>query len=341
MASAGIWLFLINRIVIQWVDGPWKSATIALLALVLCGGAFLSVLRYPQAKWVRLWPALLVLFGVGEVRRAWLRHEYRADSGSAVDVWHPVTTNDLVVRRFTLEVPGLNAEHLRVLHLTDLHVTERSSKGYADRVEHEMRALDPDLIVLTGDYVSHADRLPLLASWLERLPVTRYGSYAVLGNHDYWAGEPDAVRAVLSRAGVRVMGRECANLEVATSSVLRICGTEEPWGERYANGADVDGARRPLATLILSHTPDNVYEVSEPGLTAVFAGHTHGGQFRLPGLGALVVPSNYGRRFERGHFVVNGTHLFVSAGVGADAPALRLWCPPELVVVDLMGPRSS
>ena len=92
-----------------------------------------------------------------------------------------------------------------------------------------------------------------------------------------------------------------------------------------------------MATLVLSHTPDNIYEVAERGATALFAGHTHGGQFRLPLLGPLVVPSRYGRRFEEGHFVVNGTHLFVSAGVGADAPALRLWCPPELIVVDLVG----
>jgi predicted MPP superfamily phosphohydrolase len=69
----------------------------------------------------------------------------------------------------------------------------------------------------------------------------------------------------------------------------------------------------------------------------VFAGHTHGGQFRIPFLGPLLMPSRYGRRFDQGHFVVEGTHLYVSAGVGADAPNLRLWCPPDLVVVDLVG----
>jgi predicted MPP superfamily phosphohydrolase len=91
------------------------------------------------------------------------------------------------------------------------------------------------------------------------------------------------------------------------------------------------------ATLVLSHTPDNVYALAEQGATAVFAGHTHGGQMRVPWLGPLIVPSRYGRRFDRGHFDVEGTHLYVSAGVGADAPPLRLWCPPDLVVVDLVG----
>ena len=59
------------------------------------------------------------------------------------------------------------------------------------------------------------------------------------------------------------------------------------------------------------------------------------------GLGALLVPSRYGRRFDQGHFLVEGTHLFVSAGIGADAPPLRLWCPPELVVVDLLPATST
>jgi predicted MPP superfamily phosphohydrolase len=338
IASLAVWLFVINRIVIHWVDGPAKAATMGLLAVGLGCGAVFSLLRFPEVD--RLWPAVLVLFGIGEVHRALLRREYRADSESTANLWHPVTTTDLVVRRFALEVPGLAVARLRVLHLSDLHVTENLSKSYVERVEREMRDLDPDLIVMTGDYVSRVDRLPFLAAWLQMLPATRYGAYAVLGNHDYWTGDPERVRTVLTRAGIRVMGRTCTNIDVA-KSVLRLCGTEEPWGVGYSRETGGDEAGPPVATLILSHTPDNVYEVAEGGMTVLFAGHTHGGQFRLPGLGALVVPSRYGRRFEEGHFVVNQTHLFVSAGVGADAPALRLWCPPELLVVDLVGRGSS
>jgi len=185
--------------------------------------------------------------------------------------------------------------------------------------------------VMTGDYLSQADRLPRFAAWLEGLPRTPYGAFAVLGNHDYWVG-PVEIRATLTRAGVHVIGGDCADLAVDDRHI-RVCGTDAPWGPGLAPRArgDVD------ATLVLSHTPDNVYALAEQGATAVFAGHTHGGQFRVPIFGALVVPSRFGRRFDRGHFDVEGTHLFVSAGVGADAPPLRLWCPPELVVVDLVG----
>jgi len=335
VASAGIWFFLINRIVIHWVDCALKSASMIALAMALAWLAVFSVLRDPRAMWLRLWLAVLVLFGLGEVRRTWLRNEYRVDSSSAVDIWHPVTTTDLVVRRFELDLPALAVARVRVLHLSDLHVTEAVEQSYTQRVQEQIRALAPDLIVMTGDYLSREDRLPLLATWLEGLPGARYGTYAVLGNHYYWAGKPDGVRAVLERAGVRLVGGVCTNVDVATGRAFRLCGTEEPWGPGYSDAApDRDSYG---ATLVLSHTPDNIYEVAERGATALFAGHTHGGQFRLPLLGPLVVPSRYGRRFEEGHFVVNGTHLFVSAGVGADDPALRLWCPPELIVVDLVG----
>jgi predicted MPP superfamily phosphohydrolase len=331
-AVAGIWFFLINRIVIHWVDGPWKTAVMDFLALVLTAAAAASVMRAPRARWTKIWLAVLAVFAVGEMRRAWLRREYQADSVARADVWHPVTTTDLAVRTFALPVPGLAVPRVRVLHLSDLHVMEGFDE-YTMQVGREMRAIDPDLIVMTGDYLSRADRLPLLTSWLERLPRARYGAYAVLGNHDFWSGDPDGVRSVLGRAGVRMIGGACASVEVAPASVLRVCGTEEPWGPGFTVAADSDV----MATLVLSHTPDNVYASHEPGVTALFAGHTHGGQFRLPLFGAFVIPSRYGRRFDEGHFVVGDTHLFVSAGVGADDPPLRLWCPPELIVVDLMG----
>jgi predicted MPP superfamily phosphohydrolase len=339
-ASVGIWLFLVNRIVIHWVDGPGKTATIALLVILLASGALLSAWRKAGGKWFKVWLAVLVVFGIGELRRAWLRWSYHADSAHEADLWHPVTTRDLAVRHFELAAPALATDRIRVLHLSDLHVIE-GTRAFDDRVWREMRAIDPDVIVMTGDYVSRADRLPLLESWLRGLPRARYGAYAVLGNHDYWTGDPGAIRDALTGAGVRMVGGDCLTTDIGNGRALRLCGTEEPWGRGYRDTLGADDSPGVAATLILSHTPDNVYAIHQTGVTALFAGHTHGGQFRLPLLGALVVPSRYGRRFDEGHFVVGGMHLFVSAGVGADAPALRLWCPPELVVVDLAAKATG
>jgi predicted MPP superfamily phosphohydrolase len=117
---------------------------------------------------------------------------------------------------------------------------------------------------------------------------------------------------------------------------VRLCATEAPWGPALTRETSSAGTAPRLPLLVLSHTPDNIYELAALGANAVFSGHTHGGQIRFPFIGSVIVPSAYGRRFDLGHFSVDGTDLFVSAGVGADHPAVRIWCRPELLVVDFV-----
>ncbi|HEX6766542.1 MAG TPA: metallophosphoesterase [Polyangiaceae bacterium] len=342
VAAAGalaVWAFLVNRVVIQWVDGPFKQTAIGALGfgLALLGAlSSMSVAGSRRRHFAFAWVAILGLFGIGEAHRAWLRGKYGATSENA-SLWHPVTTTDLELRRFTLPVAGLGVSRLRIAHLTDLHVTFGTDPAYVARVHAAVRDAAPDVLVLTGDTLSAIDRLPALERWLGGLSRPRYGSYAVLGNHEHWTGHPDAVRAVLESAGFRLLAGTCETLELPEAPGVRLCGTEEPWGPALDAELASSGVS---ATLVLSHTPDNVYALAERGATAVFAGHTHGGQMRLPLLGPLIVPSRYGRRFDQGHFLVDGTHLFVSAGVGADAPNLRLFCPPDILIVDLVD-RSA
>ena len=115
---------------------------------------------------------------------------------------------------------------------------------------------------------------------------------------------------------------------------LVISGCEWPWSGRPCHPHPMhDGD----IGLVLSHSADAIYNLSKAGATLVFSGHYHAGQFQLPWIGPLLIPSVYGRRFYHGHFRTNQTHLFVSAGIGADQPPLRLYCPPDILVVDLQG----
>lgn len=268
-----------------------------------------------------------------------LRLDYgkRFEAPTLAQVLNPVTTTELSVQRYSIDVPTLATSRLRVVHVSDLHVTSALPPSYFDQIHATIRELAPDLIVMTGDYVSNSGRIGLFARWLQALPKTRFGAFATLGNHDYWTKKPEDVRAALQGAGVRVIGGACETVEAGDAS-LRICGTDEPWGP-VLNGAAIGNGGSPL--IALTHSPDNIYALRDLGATAVFAGHTHGGQIRLPGVGALLVPSRFGRRFDRGHFLVDSTHLFVSAGLGADAPPLRLWCPPELLAIDLVGRETA
>jgi hypothetical protein len=95
-------------------------------------------------RWVRVCLCAVSILAIGEVRRAWLRHAYRADEHEAAsDLLRPISTTDLQISRFTVAVPALSVERLRVVHLTDLHVSDRLPKSYFRRVNDEIRALDP------------------------------------------------------------------------------------------------------------------------------------------------------------------------------------------------------
>lgn len=340
MAALSCWLLLVNRWIVQWGDGPLKSAaTTATFVLVFCGAAW-AAWRGPT--WLHLWPwGMLALIGSGEIRRLCLRYTYQAELTVSSDPaceneWRVITTTDLVRQTYELPVAMLGTDRLRVAHVSDLHVDSRLPFAYYVSALALAIADEPDLLLLTGDFVSKRRNLPLLSELIRGRLRARLGVFAVLGNHDYWT-EPEAVREILEREGVRLVGGRSERVELGDGTPVRICGTEHPWGPRLEG---VSG-RDTLLTIGLSHTPDNIYDLSQFGATAVFAGHYHGGQLRLPGLGALVVPSRYGRRFDRGHFRIDSTHLFVSSGVGAAAPPLRLWCRPDVVIVDFVPVRTA
>jgi len=334
-AAFGSWAFLMNRWIINWVDGDAKRFATVALALVLGALAFVPLVRRWSGPWAKAGALVIALFTLGELRRAWLRHQYAVEQagGPSIALFHPVTTTDLVVRHFAVPLPGLGVPRLRVVALSDLHVTEALPEAYYDRVLHELDACEPDLVLLTGDYLSNIARLPLLEKFVRRVPHGHYGAFAVLGNHDHWLHDA-RIAELFPRAGIPLLSGSCTPVPDSGTPVIRLCGTEAPWGPPLKRETIAAATPADAPFLVMSHTPDNIYELEELGASAVFAGHTHGGQFRAPLIGSIVIPSRYGRRFDLGHFNVSGTHLFVSAGVGADQPPLRLYCDPELVEVD-------
>jgi hypothetical protein len=242
-----------------------------------------------------------------------------------------VTTTDVVLHYYALSSQLLVAPRLRLVLLTDMHVTRALPRAYYERVFELVLAQDADLVLLAGDYASAPENIELSAQLFARRWPARLGAFAVLGNHDFWT-DPARTRETLRAAGVTLVDSRCQPLPSSIGRVA-ICGTEAPWGAGLPSLLD-----RSELNLVLSHTPDNVYRLAEQGASLVLSGHTHGGQIRLPGVGSIVVPSRFGRLFDEGHFRVDGTELFVSAGVGADAPALRIYCPPEILVIDITRP---
>jgi len=335
-AGACLYLILLNRWLIGMKDGPFKLLPIRGSMVAIGLGSAVFGWRAAGSAWL-LAPALVLLLVLaGELRRQIIRRRCRGEppvetTNFGVVLRRPETTTDLAVLRYALPVPTWRGPDLRIVHVSDLHLNGDLPIGYYRAALAKVTDLAPDLLLYTGDFVSQVEFAVLLPELLATARG-RLGTLAVLGNHDYWADAErvaDAVRA----AGVTVLGNGCQLLDIDGHS-LRICGYEGPWSsEPWQPPHVVPGE----LALMLTHTPDNVYRLSRLGFAAIFAGHYHAGQIRLPLLGSLVVPSLYGRRFDHGHFVVNGTHLFVSAGIGSAVPPKRIYCQPDIFVVDTKG----
>lgn len=341
LASASAYLYILNRRLIQARDGPYKSPGIRIGALVTGALAALAGWRTARTRMIALPLAVLSVAAWGEVRRWRLHRTARGappveQQNVRIDLARPNTTTDLALRRYELTAAGWRGPRLRIAHVSDFHLNSHLPIEYYEDAMRRVAAAEPDLLFLTGDFVTYARYAPLLPRVLT-LARGRYGTFGVLGNHDDWAG-PGIVADAVAAAGVHLLGNGSTRLDVAGHSVL-IAGCELPWlrpATRVGTPRQPAQPRPGELALMLTHTPDNVYRLSGRGYAAIFAGHYHGGQLRLPLIGPLVVPSNYGRRFDHGHFVMHDTHLFVTAGIGSAEPPVRLWCQPDVLIVDVL-----
>jgi len=336
LAAGSAWALLVMERVLELHEGAARTALIA-LGYVLVGGSADWAARRLRHSRARYLPFLLI---AGIATREWQRHtlyqQYRASPpiksiAPESSLLRPVTTTDVALHYYALTSNQLAMQRLRIVLLSDLHVTRALPGAYYERLFDLTLAQAPDLILLAGDYVSEAENIELLARLFARRLTAPSGVFAVLGNHDLWT-DPARIREALSSGGVTLLEGRCQHLP-SSAGRIAVCGTEAPWGPELTAALD-----RTELNLVISHTPDNVYRLAEQGASLVFAGHTHGGQIRLPGLGSVVVPSRFGRIFDEGHFRVAGAELFVSAGVGAGMPPLRIYCQPEILVVDLTRP---
>ena len=201
--------------------------------------------------------------------------------------------------------------------------------------------------VYTGDLAEDAAGSRALGPLLHGLQP-RAGAYAVLGNHDHYqyrhaSGEgprPNDLEPLLRElraADVSLLSNEHAAL---FDGALTIVGVDDPalgldHVERAFHGVD-----ERAATLLLAHSPDVLLRLGRhrPGL--LLAGHTHGGQLRLPGIGALGSVSVLPRRYSMGTYVYDGVQTYVSRGVGTSGAPARLNCPPEVTLIRLRSAQA-
>jgi predicted MPP superfamily phosphohydrolase len=243
--------------------------------------------------------------------------------------------NNLILERKQVRLPNLpNAfDGFRIVLLADLHLHPFTTANLIRRTVEISNALKPDLVLLGGDFVcSYAEAAFELAPILERLDA-KHGVFAVLGNHDHHRGA-HIVLDGLRRASIRVLMNQGVGLTVGDSSIF-LGGIDSVSAGQPDPRAAFSARRNEPVCLALVHEPDYIDELS--GLVQVdlqLSGHTHGGQFRIPGLGAIILPQ-WGHRYVEGLYRVGSSQVYTSRGIGMVGVPFRFNCPPEVTEITL------
>ncbi|WP_219414871.1 metallophosphoesterase [Pseudonocardia nigra] len=265
------------------------------------------------------------------------------------------------LREVTLPVLADGARSLRILHISDLHMTPKQAGKR--RWVAELASLEPDLVVNTGDNLAHPRAVPSVVAALGPL-LERPGLF-VFGSNDYFGPTPKNPARYLSKSERRIHGEPLpwrdlraalvergwhdathARVELDAAGVqVAAAGVDDPHLglDRYDRVAGLPSGS-PALRLGLTHSPEPrvLDRFAADGYDLVLAGHTHGGQLRVPGVGALVTNCGLDRSRARGASRWGAhTWLHVSAGLGTSPFApVRFACPPEASLLTLVPRRA-
>ncbi len=259
-----------------------------------------------------------------------------------------IDSQNLLVTRYAVNPANWPAgRKLSITVIADLHAGGPDmTLRHIRRIVDTASQLKSDLVVLLGDYTATYrfanERVPyaVWAGELARIGAP-LGTWAILGNHDWWNGVAD-VRRALADARIPLLENDAVMLG-AEGERFWLAGLGDQLAHRLGRGRfrGIDDLPRTLAqvgtddpVLLLAHEPD-IFPRVPARVALTLSGHTHGGQIRLPLIWPAFVPSKYGARFAYGHVVEDGRHLIVSGGLGTSFVPVRLGVPPEIVHIEV------
>jgi len=223
---------------------------------------------------------------------------------------------------------------LRVVQLTDIHAGIYMTREEIRQLTDRVIALKPDLFVLTGDYISNS--MEFLPGCLEEMARVRapYGTFATLGNHEHWYGEPSRIQAVFSQYRIPLLINAHQVIGSGQDAFI-VAGIDDLRAGQADLEAALHGVDSRMPILLLSHRPEVFPLAAAHGIRLTLAGHYHGGQVKLSlpsgniSLAHLVTP------YPEGLYRLNASHLYVSRGIGTTFTPVRLNVPPEITLLHL------
>ena len=240
--------------------------------------------------------------------------------------------NSLSVEKIDVKLKRLpkKLDGLRLVHLSDVHHSPFTSLEHIARAVEVSNRLQPDLFILTGDYVSHdSEYIAPVAEVLGKLE-SEFGTFACLGNHDHWT-DAEHVTECFRKAKINVLINEGFRFSAHDASFW-LCGVDDYMVGKTDLRAALRGAFPDEMKLVLAHNPVIFRQAARFDVDLVLSGHTHGGQVKLRDEDKRALPN---RKLKNGLHRRKDTQIYITRGIGTVVLPIRYQCPPEISLIEL------
>lgn len=244
--------------------------------------------------------------------------------------------DDFQIENVEVDIPGLdpNFDGYRIANISDIHLGQWITPKHLEGVVELVNQQEPDMIAITGDFVSYIfDEVASdLESSLKNLKPKEL-SVATLGNHDHWLGA-DRLRNILKRCGIVDLSNDVYTLN-RNGSKLHIAGVDSVMLNKHRLDIVMDKLPEKGPAILLAHEPDFADVSSTTGRFSLqISGHSHGGQFVIPGLGTIIRGPHF-LKYPHGKYQVKDMIQYTSRGLGTNVFWFRINCDPEITVFTL------
>jgi len=249
--------------------------------------------------------------------------------------------NDIQVERISIEIKNLpeSFNDVKIVHLTDFH-----SYNFGEREKRILEILEkinPDFIFITGDFIDHKTKnINSCQEFWQKLGNKYQGKiFGVIGNHEYWNDDISTkdFKKLLEKSGIVVLDNKNKKI-FQGNEYIYLVGVDDPDTGNDDLKKAAAGAEENVPKILLAHSPDIVNDLDslkKENINLILAGHTHGGQIKIPFIKPFWTPTKNHGKYASGLFEIDNIYLYVNRGIGTAVLPIRFNCPPEVTVIEL------